>query len=376
MTKLDPRIPPPHEGVGARISRLPSRPPVSSNVDDVLTSPDSGVNWPLIPWARGPLSAAVINALQRGPGAFGTAPPIDDVDVLLDDDFQLALYLCYETHHRDFNGADWEWDAELLSFRAQLEHSFEARLRDETSRWDHPSTPHVLERLDALYRGARTAELVTFVDEVGNLDQLRELCVHESVVHLHEDESHSLSLAHLTGEARGALADLQRIRRGHDQGSGGLAMLYGDTMVALGLDPSSGSYVEMTPGATLAMVNLASMFAFHRRFRGEFVGQLALWESSSAHSMQMVSGVLEKFGVGPEGRQFFDVYARVDPRDARIVADRIVPGFLAADPELANDVVFGATASVMLEGSFVTHVLAAWERKATSLAPWTMFDQS
>ena len=375
MTKLDPRTPTIGDLAESRSDPLPSSESEVIDDDSGVASPNATANWPLIPWARGPLSAAVIDALQRGPGAFGTAPSIDHVDVLLDDDFQLALYLCFETHYRDFNGADWEWDAELLSFRAQLERSFVSRLRDEVGRWDHPSASQALARFEELYLDSRTPDLVRFVDEVGNLDQLRELCVHESVVHLHENESHSLAIAHLEGEARTALADIQRNQRGHDQGSRTRAALYGHTMVALGLDPSSGSYVEMTPGVTLAMVNLASMFALHRGFRAEFVGQLAVWESSSALSMQNVSGVLEKFGVGPEGRQYFDIHAEVAPRNARIVRDRMVSGFLASNPGLANGVVFGATAMKMLEGIFVTHVLTAWEQRITSLAPWTMFDQ-
>jgi len=56
------------------------------------------------------LSSAVISALQRSPGTLGATPPVSGVDALSDDDFALALYLCYEVHYRGVMGSDWEWD--------------------------------------------------------------------------------------------------------------------------------------------------------------------------------------------------------------------------------------------------------------------------
>ncbi len=374
MTKLDPRSPTINQVLGPRGNPSSSGPLMMSGDHGERATADVAPEWPLIPWARGPLSTAVIDALQRGPGTFGTAPPVEHVDVLVDDDFQLALYLCFEAHFRGFNGADWEWDAKLLRFRAELEEAFESRLRDEVSRGGSASRSHALAQLGQLIQDSSTSALVSYVDEFGNVEQLRELCVHQSVAHLHAIESHSLAIAHLTGEAMNALVDIGRNHQDHGQGPAGPTALFGGTMVALGLDPSSGSYVEMTPGVTLAMANLASMFALHRRSRAAFVGQLAIREGSSALSMQGFVDVFTKFGISPEGRRFFDVYADVAHRNARIARERMVTGFLASNPELVDELVFGATAMSVLEGTFATHVRTSWEQRITSLVPWTMFD--
>src|ERR1019366_6456102 len=70
--------------------------PSALRITDVDAEPEAtgqGGNWPLIPWSRGPLSSAVIDALSRTPGTLGTMPDIDVTDALTDDDLHLALYL-------------------------------------------------------------------------------------------------------------------------------------------------------------------------------------------------------------------------------------------------------------------------------------------
>ena len=90
------------------------------------TAPD-----PTLPRARG--------AAHRGPVrgiSPGTRPTLDPItgaapaDVLEDDDFQLALYCCYELHYRGFGGVSstMEWDLEVLRFRQSLERDFERAL--------------------------------------------------------------------------------------------------------------------------------------------------------------------------------------------------------------------------------------------------------
>ena len=88
-----------------------------------------------LPSPRGPVSAALIAALDRQPGAssevFDGLPFVDDV--LYGEDAPLALYVLYELHYRGFAGVDdeWEWDANALRLRARLERSFCDRLEDE-----------------------------------------------------------------------------------------------------------------------------------------------------------------------------------------------------------------------------------------------------
>src|SRR4051812_6012591 len=87
---------------------------------------------PSLPAPRGPVSEVVIDALTQ-PRHSLRWPAIDGLDLLADDDAQLALACCYELHYRSFVGVDdgCEWNPELLTLRAALECQFVHRLEDE-----------------------------------------------------------------------------------------------------------------------------------------------------------------------------------------------------------------------------------------------------
>ena len=334
---------------------------------DACTNAARSSDWPVLPWARGPLSAAVISALQRPPGTFGPTPPISGIDALSDDDFSLALYLCYEVHYRAVTDAGWEWDPGLLTFRAELERAFVERLRDEVvdprSRFPY----EVVSALDELIRAAPGPSLSRYLLESGTLDQLREFCMHRSAYQLMEADPHTFGIPRLTGEAKAAMVEIQFEEYGSGVAAAMHSHLFGETMNALGLDPSYGSYVEVLPAATLATVNLVSMFALHRRWRGALVGHLAVFEMTSVEPMARYSRALARFGIGPEGRRFYDVHVTADERHAAIARDRMVAGLIRAEPELSADLLFGAAAVLMLEQRFASHLLDAWANNRSSL---------
>jgi hypothetical protein len=111
-------------------------------------------------------------------------------------------------------------------------------------------------------------------------------------------------------------------------------------MNALSLDSSYGSYVEVLPGTTLATVNLVSMCALHRRWRAALVGHLAVFEMTSVEPMGRYSNALARFGIGPEGRRFYDVHVTADERHALIARDKMVAGLIRAEPELSADLLW------------------------------------
>src|SRR4051794_2596660 len=83
-----------------------------------------------LPERRGDLSALLLDRL--GPEVRTIPPhlpPVPD-DPVVDEDLQLALYLCYELHYRGFDGVDpeWEWEPSLLRLRRRLERIFEDAL--------------------------------------------------------------------------------------------------------------------------------------------------------------------------------------------------------------------------------------------------------
>jgi len=342
--------------------------PTSLDVDtDAARSSDS----PVLPRARGPLSAAVISALPRSPGTFGPTPPIAGIDALSDDDFALALYLCYEVHYRAVTDAGWEWDSGLLSFRAELERAFVDRLRDEVVDPGFRFPFEVASTLDELIRAAPGPSLSQHLLESGTLTQLREFCMHRSAYQLKEADPHTFAIPRLTGEAKAAMVEIQYDEYGSGVAADMHSHLFGDTMDALGLDSSYGAYVEVLPGVTLATTNLVSMFALHRRWRGALVGHLAVFEMTSVEPMARYSRALARFGIGSQGRRFYDVHVTADERHAVIARDRMVAGLVRAEPELSGDVLFGAAAVLMLEQRFASHLLGAWAENRTSLVSGT-----
>ena len=110
----------------------PAPPQAQSVARDVVES------RPQLPSPRGPISHAVVKALSHPAGSF-RAPRLRTDEVLTDEDFQLALYCCYELHYQGFAGVsdEWEWNPGLLQLRSVLERAFEESLRtalpDESS---------------------------------------------------------------------------------------------------------------------------------------------------------------------------------------------------------------------------------------------------
>ena len=97
-----------------------------------------------LPAPRGPLGASLTDLLVHPPR---DTDAVDDevltrwrdaattTDLLVDEDVQLALYLCYELSYGGFDGVDddWEWDPQLLGARRVMERGVEAVLRDRVA---------------------------------------------------------------------------------------------------------------------------------------------------------------------------------------------------------------------------------------------------
>ena len=159
------------------------------------------------PKARGPLSAAVLSGIQRWPGSLGSMPSVAGVDAMADDDLHLALYLCYELHYRGLAGAnaDWEWDPALLGFRAELEHAFLGRLRDEVGPAEPVRLGDVRGLLCELIASASGPSLSSCLLCSGKLAQMQEFCIHRSAYQLKEADPHTFAIPRLLGEAKAAM---------------------------------------------------------------------------------------------------------------------------------------------------------------------------
>jgi len=283
------------------------------------------------------------------------------------DDFQLALYLCYELHYRSFAGVDerWEWEPSLLGFRRDLEDVFEQGVRDLVPR--PGSTSDIATALWDMIAAASGPSLSTFVAERATGAQLREFLVHRSAYQLKEADPHTWAIPRLAGEAKAAMVHIQADEYGNGVEAAMHASLFAETLVAADLDPAYGAYLDRLPASTLATVNLVTLFGLHRRLRGALVGHLAIFEMTSIGPMGRYARALRRLGVPARGWRFYDVHVEDDAEHQFVAAARMAAGLDAAEPGLVDDILFGAEAIMAIEGRFTRHLLDSWESGRSSL---------
>lgn len=322
---------------------------------------------PQLPSPRGPISHEVIKAISRPTGPF-KAPFVRTAEVLTDEDFQLALYCCYELHYRGFDRVsdDWEWDPGLLRLRGELEEAFERGLRAVLMDGSRIAAEEVPEALWQLSRD-NGFSLSGWLLEHGNRFHAREIAIHRSGYQLKEADPHTWAIPRLNGRAKAAMVAIQT-----DEYGGGVAeamhsTLFAEAMTALDLDPTYGAYLDRLPAVTLATTNLISMFGLHRRLRGSLVGHLASFEMNSVGPMARYSAWLKSLGVPETGRRFYDVHVEADESHQHVAVDELVGGLLDAEPDQAGAVLFGAKAVALIETEFAAHVVSAWKSDRTSL---------
>jgi hypothetical protein len=321
-----------------------------------------------LPAARGPVSEAVLDALRREPGPI-RHPNQRMYDVLSDDDAQLALTACYELHYRSFAGVDpgWEWSPGLLTVRAALEDAFVQRLADEVGPPTSIAPAAALSELQTLATRDAGPSLSRFMSEHGTLTHMREFCVHRSAYQLKEADPHTWMVPRLTGRAKAAAVAIQYDEYGEGVAGAMHSTLFDETMRALDLVPAYGAYLDRLPGSTLATGNLVTMFGLHRRWRAACVGHLALFEMTSVGPMGRYASALQRLGVHPRARRFYDVHVAADAGHERVAQEEMVAGFLESEPAEGGGVTFGARALAEVERRMATGMLAAWAAGTTSL---------
>jgi hypothetical protein len=300
---------------------------------------------PRLPAPRGPLSTAVLDALrgqitagtpQIGPWTVEQADPYGE-------DLQLALYCCYELHYRGFAHVDdaLEWDPGLLTIRRQLEQSFLTALRAEV-----PGGTDV-------------------AAEVGSL--LREYVAHRSLYHLKEADPQAWVIPRLRGPAKAALVTVEHDEYGSGNPDRMHAGLFAEMMTELGLSPEYGAYLDAAPAAALAEVNFMSLCGLHRQLRGALIGQFATVELTSSPGSDRLVRAMRRLDCGPAAIEFYAEHIEADAVHEQLVRHGVIAPLLAAEPELAADVVFGIQASTLLADRFSELLLRQWAQNRPTL---------
>ena len=190
--------------------------------------------------------------------------------------------------------------------------------------------------------------------------------MHKSAYQLKEADPHSFAIPRLSGRAKVAMVEIQFDEYGSGKAERQHARLFANTMDALGLDSRYGAYLDVTPGCTLAAVNLMSMCALNRRLNAAIVGHLAVLEMDSTQPNRRYGNALRRLG-RPDATRFFDEHVEADAVHEAIAAHDLAGALATDEPTLVPDIVFGARAMVMLDAAMARHVMACWERGESSL---------
>ncbi|WP_328752478.1 iron-containing redox enzyme family protein [Streptomyces sp. NBC_00285] len=324
---------------------------------------DHDLQGPLLPPARGPVSAGVEEYLL---GA-GPLPRHEEVAAaaVYGDDFQLALYLCYELHYRGFAGVspDHEWDPDLLRTRAALEHHFLSALRTDTR--GHDSVEDALAGL--LVEPVDGTGVSHFLSKEGELWQVREYAAQRSLYHLKEADPHAWVLPRLWGRAKAGMAAVEFDEFGGGRPDRVHALLFAELMTDLRLDTTYGHYLDAACAELLATVNVMSLLGLHRSLRGALVGHFAAVEITSSPGSRRLAEAMRRTGAGPAAEHFYDEHVEADAVHEQVVRHDVIGGLLDEEPCLAADIAFGIDVTGHVEDRLAERLLSDWQAGRSSL---------
>lgn len=336
----------------------------------------------MLPAPCGPLSASIIDALRRNepsglPDAGGVST---SADVLADDDFELALWVCYELHYRGFEEVDdrWEWQPELIELRTSLDELLLTSLRREVH---VPSDGRpIADRLRALVDADRGPQLSRYLQRRATREQYLEFVIHRSIYQLKEADPHTWAIPRLSGRAKAALIEIQFDEYGDGDPSRMHSELFRTLLRGLDLSDEYAAYVDAVPGITLAISNVMSLFGLRRGLRGALVGHLAAYEMTSSAPCRRYAKALRRLGADDATCSFYDVHVTADALHEQLAAHDLCGGLAADEPGLTEDIMFGAAACLHVDNRFAEYVLARWAqgqsslRRSGQLATWPLTD--
>ena len=329
-----------------------------------------------MPLSRGPVSSQLIEGL-RGTVldwdqlSFAADCAMSSQQVCSSEDLQLALLIMYELHYRGIDGVSdgWEWNPGLLGVRALIETRFERELRGLAGSVQIPAAGDLPEKLFAMTAPTSGPSLSRFIATKATDEQFGEFLTHRSVYHLKEADPHCWAIPRLAGAPKAALVEVEADEYGGGRAERMHATLFADTMRAVGLDAGYGALVDRVPAVVLAVSNAMSLFGLHRRLLGAIVGHLAAFEMTSSLPNRMYGNGLRRLGYGKNATLFFDEHVQADAVHEQIAGRDLAGGLARQQPELTQDILFGAAACLALDDRAAEHLLECWTDNRSSLRP-------
>jgi hypothetical protein len=101
--------------------------------------------------------------------------------------------------------------------------------------------------------------------------------------------------------------------------------------------------------------------------RGALVGQFAVVELTSPPGSRRVVEAMRRLGLGSVATGFYDEHIEADAVHEQMIRLGVLGPLLAAEPALAEDVVFGIRASLLLGDRLGELLLSRWAEGVPSL---------
>lgn len=345
---------------------------------------DAEPGYPAPPFrARGPVSEQLLAALRRpvseaddtlaGFGERVTAAVGDSDDIVRDDDLQLTLLVLHGLHYGSVVDADedWEWHPITVAARVEIERAFERHLREQVGEWESPLPPADAEAIAAalfeLTKPTAGPSVSRFVAKKATDEQVREYVVLRSVYTLKEADAQTWSIPRLDGRAKAAMVEIQADEYGGGRPERMHSAIFARTMRELGLDDTYGAYVDAVPALTIASFTMMTMFGLNRRLRGASAGHYAAYEMTSSIPNRLLGDGFRRLGYGESVTDYFDEHVEADAVHEQIAGRDLAGGLAEQEPLLVADIIFGARASMLVDGWGAERTLAAWTAGRSAL---------
>ncbi len=304
-----------------------------------------------LPQPRGPLTEELFSSLRTG----AAVPTVDASG----EDAALALWVLHELHYRGFDELDdgLEWDPDLLRLRLGLERDLEERLR---SRFTPPAGVSFVDDFFEWLDEQDGASIARHVHRDASREQVDELLRIRSLYHLKESDPVSWLVPRLGVRAKAALMELQFDEYGNGDPNRLHHHLYAEGMRASGMEPSYDAHVDLAPLEVLEQNNTLSLLGLHRRHRAAAIGHLAAFEATSSLPSRRMAQGLERLGYPPEMIEYYAEHVEADAVHEQLAVRTIAAALLEEEPELEEDLWFGAFTCLDLEDRFARTMLARW----------------
>lgn len=312
----------------------------------------------LIPKARGEFSEALFTVMRAPEMGFGR---VQAAKVESAEDHQIALWALYELHYGGFEdvAVDLEWDPEVLRARAGLERPFEAVLR---ARYVPPTPRPDFGRAFFDYVAAADGpSLSSYIQRQADKQQVLELLRQKSIYHLKESDPTIWAVPRLPVAPKAALVELLYDEYGAGDPNRLHAHMFGRGLAACGLRDTYGAYIDDVSLEVLEDNNAMSMFGLNRRMRAAAVGHLAAFEATSSLPSRRMAQGLSRLDFPDEMVGYYLEHVEADAVHEQLAVASICAILVEREPDLYDDVFFGAFTCLDQAGRFARRMLAQWQ---------------